>query len=278
MHRSPTALRSIVPLRRGVRDQSGTVSAMLVLLPPSETKAAGGDGAALDLDQLSFPTLNADRARLARTISNHAMRSPRRAMEVLELGATQADELAHNVDLLESPTMPAIERYTGVLFDALDVGTLTPAARRRAGERLAVGSALFGLVRADDPIPAYRLSGGTRLPRVGGLGPLWRRSLGPVLDEVAARELVVDLRSGAYRSLAPVADAVTVRVLTQRPDGSRTVVSHHNKSTKGRLARLLVEAPRPCAGISDVLDVAAAGGLRAERADERSIDIVLDEP
>lgn len=251
---------------------------MLILLPPSETKAAGGDAAALDLERLSFPELNADRARLARTISTHAMRSPRRAMEVLELGPTQAAELEHNVVLLQSQTMPAIERYTGVLFDALDVGTLSTAARRRAGERLAVGSALFGLVRAEDLIPAYRLSAGTRLPRVGGLAPIWRRSLGPMLQGFAASGLVVDLRSGAYRSLAPCSEAVTVRVLTQRADGSRTVVSHHNKATKGLLARLLVEAPKPCTCLTDVVRVAAAGGLRAEQVDAHGIDIVLDEP
>ena len=39
--------------------------------------------------------------------------------------------------------------------------------RARADRRLAVGSALFGLVRGDDAIPAYRLSAGSAL-----LGPI----------------------------------------------------------------------------------------------------------
>ena len=136
-----------------------------------------------------------------------------------------------------SPTLPAIERYTGVLYDALDVRTLTRAQRGRAGRRLAVGSALFGVVRADDPIPAYRLSAGSSLPGLPSLRALWRPVLAPAL--AADGGLVVDLRSGAYADLAPVPGAVTVQVLSRQPDGSRVVVSHFNKAHKGRLARLL---------------------------------------
>ena len=34
----------------------------------------------------------------------------------------QDDEIARNAALWTSPTMPAVARYTGVLYDALDVG------------------------------------------------------------------------------------------------------------------------------------------------------------
>jgi hypothetical protein len=36
-----------------------------------------------------------------------------------------------------------------------------------------------------------------------------------------------------------VPGAVSVRVLSERPDGTRAVVSHFNKAHKGRLARFL---------------------------------------
>ncbi|OMQ14037.1 hypothetical protein A7K94_0219445, partial [Modestobacter sp. VKM Ac-2676] len=160
-------------------------------------------------------------------------RCPRRA----RLSAKQDDEIARNAALRTSPTLPAIERYTGVLYDALDVRSLTRAQRARAAGRLAVGSALFGVVRAGDRVPAYRLSAGSALPGLPTLRSLWKPALTDVLT--AADELVVDLRSGAYAELAPVADAVTVQVLSERPDGTRAVVSHFNKAHKGRLARLL---------------------------------------
>uniref|UniRef100_UPI000EAF7720 peroxide stress protein YaaA n=1 Tax=Escherichia coli TaxID=562 RepID=UPI000EAF7720 len=133
----------------------------------------------------------------------------------------------------------ARERYTGVLHDALGLGSLTGTARRRAERSVVVASALFGLLRPADRVPAYRLSGGTTVPGVGGLAALWRPVLEPEL--AAARGLVVDLRSGAYAALAQVPGGVQVRVLRE-VDGRRTTVSHDNKWTKGRLARALCEA------------------------------------
>jgi cytoplasmic iron level regulating protein YaaA (DUF328/UPF0246 family) len=209
---------------------------VLVLLPPSETKAPHGDGAPLDLAALSFPELTALRTELVEALVKLADDVPR-ARAALGLSPNQDDEIERNAALWVAPTLPALDRYTGVLYDALDAGSLTRAQRSRAARRLAVGSALFGLVRADDPIPAYRLSAGSALPGLPNLRALWKPALSPVLASVD--DLVVDLRSGAYAELAPARGAVTVRVLSERPDGSRAVVSHFNKAHKGRLARLL---------------------------------------
>ena len=209
---------------------------MLVLLPPSETKPPGGGGAPLDLAALGTPELTPLRTRLVDAVVTLAADVPA-SRTALGLSAKQDGEIARNAALRTGPTMPALERYTGVLYDALDVGSLTRAQRGRAVTRLAVGSALFGLLRADDAVPAYRLSAGTALPGLPSLRSLWK----PVLTDVltGTGELVVDLRSGAYAELAPVPDAVTVQVLSERPDGTRAVVSHFNKAHKGRLARLL---------------------------------------
>ncbi|HYH26220.1 MAG TPA: peroxide stress protein YaaA [Blastococcus sp.] len=209
---------------------------MLVLLPPSETKAAGGDGGPLDLASLTAPELTPVRSRLVDTLVELAG-NPSAARAALGLSSAQDDAIARNAALRSAPTLPALQRYTGVLYDALDAGSLTRAQRSRADRRLAVASALFGLVRASDRIPAYRLSAGASLPGVPPLRSLWKPVLAPVL--AARGELVVDLRSGSYAALAPVPGAVTVTVLSERADGTRAVVSHFNKSHKGRLARLL---------------------------------------
>jgi uncharacterized protein len=126
---------------------------VLVLLPPSETKAPGGDGPSLDLSTLSSPELTPVRTELAETLVKLAGDLPA-ARAALGLSPKQDDEIARNAALWVSPTLPALHRYTGVLYDALDVASMTRAQRARAGRRLAVGSALFGLVRADDRIPA----------------------------------------------------------------------------------------------------------------------------
>ena len=106
-------------------------------------------------------------------------------------------------------------------------------------------SSLFGLVRAGERIPAYRLAGGVSLPGLGGVAAHWRGNLDPVVREAAGGGLVVDLRSSTYAAFwRPAADlaprVVTVRVLHE-VDGRRQVVSHFNKATKGRLVRALLE-------------------------------------
>jgi len=209
---------------------------VFVLLPPSETKHPGGDGAPLDLAALGTPELTALREQLVEAVVALSADVPA-ARAALGLSPAQDAEIARNAALRTSPTMPAIERYTGVLYDALEIGSLTRAQRGRADARLAVGSALFGVLRAGDAVPAYRLSAGSTLPGLPTLRALWKPVLGGVLAGID--DLVVDLRSGAYADLAPVPGAVTVQVLSERPDGTRAVVSHFNKAHKGRLARLL---------------------------------------
>jgi cytoplasmic iron level regulating protein YaaA (DUF328/UPF0246 family) len=245
---------------------------VLVLLPPSETKHAGGDGAPLDLAALTAPELTGVRTELAEALVKLADDLPA-SRAALGVSAKQDDEIARNAALWTSPTLPAVERYTGVLYDALDIGSLTRAQRARADARLAVGSALFGVVRASDRIPAYRLSAGSTLPGLPTLRTLWRPVLLPVL--AAEPGLVVDLRSGAYAALAPVPGAVTVQVLSERPDGTRAVVSHFNKAHKGRLARHLAGTTAEPADVVGLRRLLRRAGLHVEHDGGTGLTLVV---
>lgn len=248
--------------------------AVLVILPPSETKSDGGSGAPLDLDALSFPGLNATRKLVGDTIATLAadLDASRKA---LGLGASQLAEVDRNADLWLSPTRTAITRYTGVLYDALDYRGLTRAGKTKAADRIAVGSALFGVVRAADPIPAYRLSGGSKLPGMGTLAALWKPVLTPELD--AVDDFIVDLRSGSYHQLGPVGRAVTATVVTEAPGGSRKVVSHFNKHYKGLIARDLVNTRRRVKDINVLAAVLSDAGQRVEIDGPTSITVVTGE-
>ena len=46
----------------------------------------------------------------------------RRPVRALGVSDKQDDEIARNAALWTAPTLPAVERYTGVLYDALDIG------------------------------------------------------------------------------------------------------------------------------------------------------------
>lgn len=237
---------------------------MIVLLPPSETKRAGGDGQRLRLEALGSPQLTELRAALVDELV--ALAADRDASRrALALSATQDAEIDRNALLRSAPTAPAINRYTGVLYEALDIGSLRGAAAARAAARLAVGSALFGLLRATDPVPAYRLSATSKLPGRPSLAQRWRPVLEPVLAEIAAAELIVDLRSGSYAALAKIPGAIRVDVVAEHPDGRRASVSHFNKAHKGRLARALATTRSDPTDAAAVAAVARRAGMRVER-------------
>lgn len=245
---------------------------LAILLPPSETKALGGEGPALDIGRLAFAAELTDaRKRLLDAVVALSA-APDAARTALGLTVHQDDQIALNAELLTSPTTEALRRYTGVLYDALGYRSLRPAMRERARAQVFVASALFGIVAGGDPVPAYRLSAGSVLPDLGRLIPIWKPALSPVLTTLPG--FVVDLRSGAYAALAPVSTAVTVRVLAEHPDGSRTVVSHFSKHHKGLLARALLRARTTPTTVEGVVKVARRAGLRVEHPSARQIDVL----
>lgn len=232
---------------------------MLILLPPSETKTPGGTGDPLHLPSLTFPELNPAREAI---MADLMRLSPDEALPVLGISEKLRGEAVANTELLTAATMPAVLRYSGVLYDALDAPTLS----KESLERLAIGSALFGVVRAGDHIPRYRLSGGTKLPGADGATPTmkarWAKAITTALEQVEG--LIVDLRSGSYQQLGRVPDAVTVRVESVMEDGSRKVVSHFNKHFKGQLARVLASSPVEASTAAEVAEIARAAGMAVE--------------
>jgi uncharacterized protein len=237
---------------------------VIVLLPPSETKRVGGDGPSLRVDELTSPALHPLRAELLGELVALAADRPA-SRRALGLSPAQDAEIDRNATLYGAPTFPAIVRYTGVLYDALDVETLTGTAASRARSRLVIGSALFGLLRAGDEVPAYRLSARSKLPDRPTLAARWRPLLEPELARIAEDHLVVDLRSGSYAALGRIPGAVEVDVLSERPDGRRTVVSHFNKAHKGRLARALATTRAEPDDAASVAAVARRAGMWVER-------------
>ena len=215
---------------------------MLVLLPPSEGKAAAGRGAPLTTESLSLPGLTAAREAVLGELVELCSGDEGKAREVLGLSEGLRGEVARNAGLRTAGARPAGDIYTGVLYDALGLGSLDPAARRRAGRWLLVFSGLWGAVRVTDRIPSYRCSMGVRLPGIGALGTHWRAPMASVLPEVAGDGLVLDLRSSAYAAAWRPTGAVAERTASVRVlhAPTRKVVSHFNKATKGRIVRSLL--------------------------------------
>jgi len=244
---------------------------VLILLPPSESKANRRRGRPADPSTWSFPELTPTRARVADALVQVSA-SPE-APALLGVSPGLLGEVARNLVLDTAPATPAAEVYTGVLYDALGLATLDTAARRRANRWLVVVSALHGAVRPGDRITAYRLSMGSTLPGLGPLAQLWRPSLDEVLPGVAAKGVVVDCRSAPYAAAwRPGADLAPRWVQVRVPGAS-----HMAKHTRGLVARHLCEVgvvPRSVPALRDV--VAGAFDVRLTEPTSSRAPWVMD--
>ncbi|CAL9429892.1 peroxide stress protein YaaA [Streptomyces sp. enrichment culture] len=258
---------------------------MLVLLPPSEGKAASGRGAPLKPESLSLPGLHEARQAVLEELVELCAGDEDKAREVLGLSEGLRGEVAKNAGLRTAGARPAGEIYTGVLYDALGLATLGTAAKQRAARSLLVFSGLWGAVRITDRIPSYRCSMGVKLPGLGALGAHWRGPMARVMPEAAGSGLVLDLRSAAYAAAwkpkgETAGRTASVRVL-HAP--TRKVVSHFNKATKGRIVRSLLEAGAAPGSPAELVETLRELGYTVEaQAPAKagvawSLDVLVDE-
>jgi uncharacterized protein len=267
-----------------------------ILLPPSEAKRLGGlgarrahRGAGLDTAFGTAGALGVAREQVSAALvgfcgsdNTAAAGAATSAAVALALPArSAAADLAANREVRSSPTVPALDRYTGIVYEGLDASTLGPAARRRAFESVLIFSGLFGVLRADELIPAYRLPVSASLPPIGALTPFWRQVLRDELPPILGTDVVVDLRSsdyaGMWRAAGPIREQVlSVRVLSEIAGGRLAVISHPSKLGKGRLARALLSSRKRVTGTAQVAEAwLAAGGRDAIVLPQLRIDLVI---
>ncbi len=224
----------------------------LILLPPSEGKASGGTGPPWSAGSTIAPELDDPRARvMAALVRTMATSEKRRGALLGVKGEALAAATAADLDVATAPTLPAIERYTGVLYGALDLGSLPAASRRRVDAQVRILSGLWGVVAPRDPIPDYKLKMAATLPRLGRLSTWWRPAVTAALAPEVEGRTVWDLLPNEHRAAwapdlggpdAPRA-VVAVRFLDEVVrNGQRQLVtvSHWNKLLKGALVRHVV--------------------------------------
>lgn len=249
---------------------------MLILLPPSETKRPGGTGAPVQLGALALPALHGPRTAVVDALVALAADEDE-AARVLKLSARQRGDIALNAALRAAPTLPAVDRYTGVLYDALGADSLDAASRRWLGAHVLIHAAPFGPVSALDPIPGYRLAAGTSLPGLPPLRRVWADAVTAALAE-AAPPFVLDLRSEAYAALGPVPSALSaayVRVVTADGDGAVRALNHFNKRAKGELVRALAQQRPRVRSLQAFRAWAEAAGFTVRDGRDGELDLVV---
>jgi cytoplasmic iron level regulating protein YaaA (DUF328/UPF0246 family) len=174
------------------------------------------------------------------------------------------DAMCDNARVRQAKTMPALLRYAGVVYDGLAASEFDPDTLAAANRSVLIFSGLFGVLRARDAVPPYRVPAKAKLPGIGVAGTFWRPRLEQALPAMLGSGPVVDLRSSDYGAMwqPRVADRVSdrmlaVRIVSPRPDGSLGVVSFPSKLAKGKLTAGLLRrsaAGQPVRGPADVIE------------------------
>jgi hypothetical protein len=234
--------------------------APLILLPPSEGKASGGEGPPLDYESLSFDELNATRALMAKSLAQLSGK-PRVAQKILGVkGVALETARSDNAGLVDAPTLPAIERYTGVMYDAIDHKSLGKNAKACFGQNTIIMSGLFGIVRPFDMIPTYKLRMGVKIRQNKTGAAIWKPLVSKSLAKTAENGVIWDLlpneHSAAWDpSLVACDIRFTVKFLEAGRDGRLKTVSHWSKALKGALVRLIVENPDAAGSADSAMDL-----------------------
>lgn len=199
---------------------------MYVLLPPSEGKSSA-------LGSASFRHGRPEFVRDVEGVLTYlASLSARERLALYGLKSEEKAREAHawNLSALDTPAVPALERYTGVVYDHLDFGTLPNRAAAR--KRLLIVSALFGLIPGATPLPCYKLSMTPWLTRY------WRPRNSARLEAIAQGKPVLNLLSQNYARALEYPSLITVDF---RVGGGQKAAGHFGKAIKGRFVRWLLE-------------------------------------
>ncbi|MFV0315546.1 MAG: YaaA family protein [Microthrixaceae bacterium] len=252
----------------------------IILIPPSEGKALGGEG----------PPWQQSPGALGHPLYERRREVAHALVEMLEGGTGSAtpgslerffgvggEALVRardaGADVNDAATLPAIERYDGVLYQHLDAVTMTAGQQARLTRSVRILSGLWGVVAPDELIPDYRLKMSVSLGALGKLSTWWRPAVTDLIAALArGAELWNLLPQEHAAALGPTGHRVVNTAVFLEPNraGELRPVSHWNKALKGALVSHLVRNPAATPG--DLLDWEHPGGYRLQHESLEPID------
>ena len=193
---------------------------MTILFAPSEAKRPGGQNIPI---QFCF---DIDRKEILQKY-NELVKSDEEEILTKLFGTKKRYE----IDIFASPTMKAVQRYTGVAYQHLDYESLHPLEQEFVDKHTIIFSNLFGPVCAKDLIPFYKLKQGEK---VGPIKPdeYYKRRI----QNIEFDEEILDLRAGYYEKFYKPKFCVKMKFLK-----NGKIVSHWAKAYRGKVLRQIAK-------------------------------------
>lgn len=196
------------------------------------------------------------------------------------------DEIAYAQNLMQSPLLPAVLRYIGVAFGALDFEHLPKDAQEYLNQHLLIFSNLLGLLRTQDKIPYYDLKQGegfqwgavrfdTKDFYAKNSDKIWEYLIKQGTKNPKDSLEILDLRAGFYQKcfllnkIPPHWDSYRFVVYQPNFIKNGKVVSHYAKHYRGALLRAC--AKEKLASLED-LKTLHLEGLELESLQVKSLE------
>ncbi len=197
------------------------MSKMLILIPPSEGKTPGG----------THPPLAAPSSPVKTMIQQLQTYSGDLEKLLGVKGPALKKACQINTEILSNPTLPAIERYSGVVYKAIDYPSLDAKAKKFFNTHVRIISAIFGLVAPLDLIPDYKL----KIDKLGAQA-FWRDILTPQVKDV----ICFNLLPKAHQKAITLKHSWNIDFVITK-NGKSTRSGHQGKYIKGRFVRWLCQ-------------------------------------
>lgn len=208
---------------------------MKILFSPSEAKSLKIGEKPLHVDSFCFPELFDKRLEVINKFEEYKATCSIKELEKI-FGIKDEKECLtlKNINLLDSSTCKAIERYTGVAYKYLDFNNLDLKSQEWINESVIIFSNLFGPIKPFDTIPYYKLKQGSS---IGDFKPekFYKEFFSDILDTYLKDELILDLRAGFYEKFYKIKKPyITLKFIK-----NGKVVSHWAKAYRGIILKHL---------------------------------------
>jgi len=242
---------------------------MKILLAPAETKTEGGNFSPYSKMNFTFDEFFDTRDTIVKCyvdfIQNSTIEELSKWFGLKKI--SECEKYSHSI--LEKPTMKAIQRYTGVAFDAIEYDTLDQKSQNYCDENIILFSNLFGPLKASDYIPDYKFKQGAMLDTIDVIKE-YKENIKEFLDTYLGEE-VLDLRAGFYdKFYKPTAQVITYKFLKEGK-----VVSHWAKHYRGLLVKEI--AKNNILNFKELMDLKIEGLKLIEIQEKKNVKTLIME-
>ena len=199
---------------------------MIILLPPSEGKSD-------EVGQGSFTELHPNYTGDLKPVLKH-LKSLKGDAVGKFIGVKDAQKAGAfhkgNLSILKNGSLPALERYTGVVYSHIEYSSLR--AKKRAENQIQIVSGMFGLISGGTAIPEYKL------PLNTWLRNYWLPINTERLASLNQKGPIISLLPQSYAKAVHSDETLHVDF---KLGGGKKLAGHFGKAIKGKFVRFLID-------------------------------------